>query len=141
MNYSDEDRAIALAGLFQACHLVQQVAHRGLADAETLNANINSLFQIDTETVLDAFGGLPQIAPGLRLAYRQLSGAEPRDNELTRYLLSLIQLERKLSRHPEHLQRISQGIKTTAERLAHFPLTHSNILAALADIYTENLST
>jgi high frequency lysogenization protein len=111
-----------------------------LADADALNANINSLFQIDTETVLDAFGGLPRIAPGLRLAYRQLSGAEPRDNELTRYLLSLIQLERKLSRHPEHLRRISQGITTTAERLAHFPLTHGNILAALADIYVENLS-
>jgi high frequency lysogenization protein len=140
MKYSDEDRAIALAGLVQACHLVQQVAHKGLADADALNANINSLFQIDTETVLDAFGELPQIAPGLRLAYRQLSGAEPRDNELTRYLLSLIQLERKLSRHPKHLQSISQGIKATAERLAHFPLTHSNILAALADIYTENLS-
>jgi high frequency lysogenization protein len=141
MKYSDEDRAIALAGLFQACHLVQQVAHKGLADADALNANVNSLFRIDTESVLEVFGGLSQIAPGLRLAYRQLSGTEARDNELTRYLLSLVQLERKLGRHREHLQRISQGIETTAERLVHFPLTHSNILAALADIYAENLST
>jgi high frequency lysogenization protein len=141
MKYSDEDRAIALAGLFQACHLVQQVAHRGLADADALNANINSLFRIDSETVTEVFGGFPQLAPGLRLAYKQLSGAEPRDNELTRYLLSLIHLERKLSRHQEHLRRISQGIEANAKRLADFPLTHSNILGALADIYAENLST
>ncbi len=141
MKHSDEDRAIALAGLFQACQLVQQVARKGLADADAMNANIHSLFQIDTEQVIDVFGGLRQIAPGLRLAYRQLSGGEPRDNELTRYLLSLIQLERKLTAHPEHLQRISQGIKSTTERLVHFPQTHSNILAALADIYAENLST
>jgi high frequency lysogenization protein len=141
MKYSDEDRAIALAGLFQACHLVQKVARNGLADAEVMDANLHSLFQIDTERVIDVFGGLSQIAPGLRLAHRQLSGAEPRDNELTRYLLSLIQLERKLSGHPQRLQQISQGIQTTAERLAHFPQTHGNILAALADLYAENLST
>lgn len=141
MKYSDEDRAIALAGLFQACHQVQQVARRGLADADAFNANIHSLFQIDTEQVVEVYGELSQIAPGLRLAHRQLSGAEPRDNELTRYLLSLIQLERKLSADSERLQRISQGIETTAERLTHFPPTHSNILSALADLYAENLST
>lgn len=141
MKYSDEDRAIALAGLFQACHLVQQVARKGMADSEALNASIHSLFQVDSEKVIDVYGDLSRIAPGLRLAQRQLSGAEPRDNELTRYLLSLIQLERKLSADPKRLQRISQGIQATAERLAHFPQTHSNILSALADLYAENLST
>ncbi len=141
MKYTDEEQAIALAGLFQACHLVQQVARKGLTEPGALNASLHSLFQIDTERVVDAFGGLAQIAPGLRLAFRQLSGAEPRDNELTRYLLSVVQLERKLSHHPERLQRISRGMRTTGERLTHFPQTHSNILAALADIYAENLST
>lgn len=141
MKYSEEERAIALGGLYQACHLAQQVAHQGLADAEALEANIHSLFQIDTAQVADAFGGAERIAPGLRLAHRQLSGAEARDNELTRYLLSLIQLERKLSRDPQRLQKISQGIRTIEGRLAHFPKTHGNILAALADIYAENLST
>jgi high frequency lysogenization protein len=141
MKHSDEERAIALGGLFQACHLVQQVARRGLADADALNANIHSLFQIDTEQVIEVYGDLPHIGPGLRLAHRQLSGAEPRDNELTRYLLSLIQLERKLSADTQRLQRISQGIQATAARLPHFPQTHSNILSALADLYAENLST
>ena len=122
MRYSDEERAIALAGLFQACHLVQQVARSGLADADAMQANIHSLFQIDSEGVADTFGGLTQIAPGLRLAYRQLSGAEPRDNELTRYLLSLVQLERKLRNHPQRLQNINQGIQTEADRLANLVL-------------------
>lgn len=141
MKYSDEERAIALAGMFQACHLVQQVARQGLADPQALAANIHSLFQVDTESVIDAYGELRELAPGLRLAYRQLSGAEPRDNELTRYLLSLVQLERKLSGHRRRLEKIAQGIASAAARLAHFPQTHSNILASLADIYAENLST
>lgn len=141
MKYSDEDRAIALAGLFQACLLVQQVARKGLADAQALAANIHSLFQVDTEHVIDAYGGLDDLMPGLRLAYRQLSGTEPRDNELTRYLLSLVQLERKLMGHAERLDNIGRGIQSAVARLPHFPQTHSNILASLADIYAENIST
>ncbi|MCU7830490.1 MAG: high frequency lysogenization protein HflD [Candidatus Thiodiazotropha sp. (ex Myrtea sp. 'scaly one' KF741663)] len=141
MKYDDNDRAIALAGLFQACHLAQQVAHKGMADAQALTGNIHSLFQVDTAQVLDVFGSLQNLAPGLRLAHRQLSGSEPRDNELTRYLLSLVQLERKLIGDAERLESISEGIKSTAARLPHFPQTHSNILASLADIYAGNIST
>jgi len=141
MKYSDEERAIALAGLFQACHLVQQVARKGLADAQALAANIHSLFQVDTKSVTDVYGGLHDLAPGLRLAHRQLSGSEPRDNELTRYLLSLMQLERKLMGQTARLDNIGAGIQSATGRLVHFPETHSNILASLADIYAENVST
>ncbi|MBT3013763.1 MAG: high frequency lysogenization protein HflD [Candidatus Thiodiazotropha sp. (ex Lucina aurantia)] len=140
MQYRDSDRAIALSGIYQAANLVQQVARRGLVDADSIAANIHSLFQIDAESVQDVYGGLEGIAPGLRLTYRQLSGEEARDDELTRYLLGLIQLERKLSRHLDRLERIKHGITTIAQRLAHFPATHSNILGALAEIYADNIS-
>ncbi|MBT3018058.1 MAG: high frequency lysogenization protein HflD [Candidatus Thiodiazotropha endolucinida] len=140
MQYRDSDRAIALSGIYQAANLVQQVARRGLVDADSIAANIHSLFQIDAESVQDVYGGLEGITPGLRLTYRQLSGEEARDDELTRYLLGLIQLERKLSRHLDRLERIKHGITTIAQRLAHFPATHSNILGALAEIYADNIS-
>ncbi|MCU7862454.1 MAG: high frequency lysogenization protein HflD [Candidatus Thiodiazotropha sp. (ex Lucinoma borealis)] len=140
MKYKDSDRAIALSGIYQAASLVQQVARKGLASADSIAANIHSLFQIDASSVTDVYGGLDSITPGLRLAYRQLNGDEARDNELTRYLLGLIQLERKLSRHQDRLEKIKLDITSTAKRLAHFPATHSNILGALADIYAVNIS-
>lgn len=140
MKYSDTDRVIALSGIFQAANLVQQVARRGLVNTDSISANIHSLFQIDAESVEDVYGGLNGIAPGLRLTYKQMSGDGTRDEELTRYMLGLVQLERKLSRHMDRLERIKQGITNIAQRLAHFPATHSNILGALADIYTDNIS-
>ncbi|MCM8857468.1 MAG: high frequency lysogenization protein HflD [Candidatus Thiodiazotropha sp.] len=140
MKYKDSDRAIALSGIYQAASLVQQVARKGLASADSIAANIHSLFQIDASSVTDVYGGLDSITPGLRLAYRQLNGDEARDNELTRYLLGLIQLERKLSHHQDRLDKIKLDITNTAKRLAHFPATHSNILGALADIYAVNIS-
>ncbi|PVV15446.1 MAG: lysogenization regulator HflD [gamma proteobacterium symbiont of Ctena orbiculata] len=140
MKYRDSDRAIALSGIYQAASLVQQVARRGLVNADSIAANIQSLFKIDADSVADVYGGVDGVAPGLRLAYRQLSGEETRDNELTRYLLALVQLERKLNNHLERLERIKEGINTIAARLPHFPATHSNILGALAEIYAENIS-
>ncbi|MCU7907066.1 MAG: high frequency lysogenization protein HflD [Candidatus Thiodiazotropha sp. (ex Epidulcina cf. delphinae)] len=140
MKYQDKDRAIALSGIYQATSLVQQVARRGLANTDSIAANIHSLFQIDVGSVVDVYGGLNGIAPGLRLTYRQLSGNEARDDELTRYLLGLIHLERKLRTHVDRLEKIRKGINDTARRLAHFPATHGNILGALADIYEENVS-
>ncbi|MBT3045729.1 MAG: high frequency lysogenization protein HflD [gamma proteobacterium symbiont of Ctena orbiculata] len=140
MKYRDSDRAIALSGIYQAASLVQQVARRGLVNADSIAANIHSLFKIDADSVADVYGGVEGVAPGLRLAYRQLSGEETRDNELTRYLLALVQLERKLNNQLERLERIKEGINSIAARLSHFPATHSNILGALAEVYAENIS-
>jgi high frequency lysogenization protein len=140
MKYSDTDRTIALSGIFQAASLVQQVARRGLINADKIEANIHSLFQIDAKSVAEVYGGINGIEPGLRLTYKQLSGEGTRDDELTRYMLGLVQLERKLSRHMDRLEQIKHGITDIAQRLAHFPATHSNILGALADIYSDNIS-
>jgi high frequency lysogenization protein len=141
MKFQDSDRVIALSGVFQAAGLVQQVARKGLISTEKISTSINSLFQLDANSVVDIYGSLNNIAPGLKLAHKQLSANDSRDDELTRYVLSLIQLERKLSKHRHRLEKIRSGITETAARLVHFPATHSNILGALADIYAENIST
>ncbi|MCG8036729.1 MAG: high frequency lysogenization protein HflD [Candidatus Thiodiazotropha taylori] len=141
MKFQDSDRVIALSGVFQAAGLVQQVARKGLISTEKISTSINSLFQLDANSVVDVYGTLEDIAPGLKLTYKQLNASDTRDDELTRYVLSLIQLERKLSKHRQRLDKIRAGITETAARLIHFPATHSNILGALADIYAENIST
>ncbi|MBW9257530.1 MAG: high frequency lysogenization protein HflD [Candidatus Thiodiazotropha sp. (ex. Lucinisca nassula)] len=141
MKFQDSDRVIALSGVFQAAGLVQQVARKGLISTEKISTSINSLFQLEANSVVDVYGTLEDIAPGLKLTYKQLSASDTRDDELTRYVLSLIQLERKLSKHRQRLDKIRAGITETAARLIHFPATHSNILGALADIYAENIST
>ncbi len=140
MIYNDRDRTIALAGIYQAALLVQQIARRGVADSDAMGASIHSLFQIDAESVADVFRGLPGISKGLRELHRQLSGEAKRDNELTAYLLNLIQLERKLTKQTKLMSQIQEGIQKTKARLTYYPELHSNILASLADIYASNIS-
>lgn len=140
MKYSDLDRTIALGGIYQAVSLVQQIAQRGIADSDAMAGSINSLFQLNPVGVAEVFGEPDGVKQGLRILYKQLSGEVQRDNELTGYLLSLIQLERKLSKDDNKMQLIKQGIEQTQARLIHFSTLHSNILASLAEIYTQNIS-
>ena len=64
-----KDRALALAGLLQAVHLVQQMAQTGQAESAPLAASIDSLFRFDAETPEAVFDGAAKLRPGLaRLA-------------------------------------------------------------------------
>jgi high frequency lysogenization protein len=76
---------------------------------------------------------------GLRLLEQHLE--QPRDMELTRYVLALLGLERKLARRPELLDAIRAGIEDAIRNLPHFPVDHSNTIARFADLYLNSLST
>ena len=139
--YTDDDRVMALAGIYQAAQLTQQIARRGLADTQAMSASIGSLFKVDSTDVSDVYGGMAGIQSGLRLLQDQLSGSERRDMELTRYVIALIQLEQKLSKQPDMLAGIGSEIREATRRLSHFSLLHPNILSQLADIYKQTIST
>lgn len=140
MKFDNRDRTIAFAGIYQAASLVQQIARRGMTDSVATEASIHTLFQIDATNVAEIFGGVAGVSLGLRELYRQLGGEVKRDNELTSYLLSLIQLERKLIRQDKRIQSLQTGIRETQAKLTHFPELHTNILAALAELYVNNIS-
>ena len=139
--YTDNDRVMALAGVYQAAWLTQQVARRGVADTEAITASLESLFKIDADDVESIFGGVSGVSLGLRKLHRQLSGSEPRDLELTRYIVALMHLERKLAKQPSLLQRIADEIADATRRRDHFSLLHPNTLAHLADTYKQTVST
>ncbi|MCP3672478.1 MAG: high frequency lysogenization protein HflD [Gammaproteobacteria bacterium] len=138
---SDRDRCIALAGLFQAANLVSDIAYTGNCEPEAARASIHSLFQVDADSVPTVYGGLEGISTGLNQLIGQLSGKEQRTTEITGYVITMMHLERKLSKQPQLLKIISDGIKLATTRLEHFPMLHQNILGQLADIYSQTLST
>jgi high frequency lysogenization protein len=141
MTYSDEERLTALAGVYQAAWCAQAVARRGMADSAAMEACIHSVFQTDAPTVAAVFGDPSRIAPGVRQIVQQLGGEGGRDIELTRYVVALLQLERKLDGNRQLLGKIAEGIEETRGRLAHFHLLHGTVLARLAEIYRDTLST
>lgn len=135
------DRVIALAGIFQAAQLVQQVARKGMTDTDTLEACISTIFKIDASSVEDVYGNLQRLRPGLKILVDLFDKrGEKLDMEITRYVIAILVLERKLSKKAEMLDKISAGIERAERQAEHFSITHDNVLASLADIYSNTIS-
>ncbi len=140
MQYTQRDRLIALAGVYQAGWCAQGIARRGMADSQAMETCIHSLFQVAPEDVPAVFGGEEKIAPGLRQFISQVNGGKQRDMDLTRYVISLLQLERKLDSNSTMLGKIAEGIAGAESQLTHYHLLHANLLARLAGIYSDTVS-
>lgn len=142
MNKSTTDRTLALAGIFQAVYLVDQVARHGAADPAAFETSIRSLFMTTPKSCEDVYGSSSQLRTGLECLQSQLGfGKTPRNLELTRYAIGVLHLERKLSKKPEHLDIIGKGIERARRQAEHFSLTHDNVIASLADTYVNTVST
>ncbi len=140
MAYNDQDRLIALAGIYQAALCVRQIARKGTVDTDTMAPCVHSLFQTDAESTGAIFGDPGVLTPGVRQLIGQLTGKQPRDLELTRYVVTLLKLERVLAGRKVLVAKIADGIEEARAKLEHFSMLHPNLLAHLAEIYSGNIS-
>ncbi|ORM64639.1 lysogenization regulator HflD [Pantoea rodasii] len=134
---------LALAGVCQAAHLVQQLAHQGSCNTAALNVSLRSLLDLNPGSTLAVFGndeanlqlGLESLMAVLNSGSRQGAGAE-----LTRYTLSMMVLERKLHGNSAALNTLSQRIAQLDRQLAHYELESETITSAMAGIYVDVIS-
>ncbi len=135
------NQTIALAGISQVCLLVQQLATQGKADDSAIETSIASTLRIDSDSVLDIYGGLPAIKPGLEQLQLQMTGRQIADPEQGRYAAQLVFLEMQLSNRPEMLMTIKRGIEKAEAQSAGFGIMHENVLVSLGDLYHNTIST
>lgn len=135
-------RTMALAGVFQVAYLIKDLAKNGRVDEKYFNASIESLFKIDAKDVPDVYGGVDNIRLGINMLIPLFSNNKsPKDTDIARYVLSLLHLERKLEKHPKMIALLRTGILRAKLQAEHFSTTHENVMANLASIYTDTLST
>ncbi len=132
---------MALALLFQAAHLVRRVAREGTTDPDSFETSISSVLRLDAESTESIFGGRERLRTGLQTLCRQLGRARAEsDVEITRYVASLMFLERRLMRDRRLIDRLRCGIESALEQSRHFSTTHENVVASLAALYVDTFS-
>ncbi|MDH3949384.1 MAG: high frequency lysogenization protein HflD [Gammaproteobacteria bacterium] len=135
------DKTLALAGIFQATALVKNIAVTGLADKHDFEICIRSIFETDPENVEAVYGQVEYLRTGLTTLIEQLGEKNTqRDIDIARYVISLLHLQRKLSRNKAILDAVANGIERARRQTEHFHITHENVIANLADIYSETIS-
>ncbi len=138
-------RAVALAALTQAVYLVDTIARKGIVDAEDCKVLLDSLF-VDTHSgehaVCSMYGGVTGLNIGLRRCIELLQGGSlPQSKVLLMYSGGLMRLERRLAKNPAMRQKLADGMKRISNQKQYFgDAMHSNVIAAIADLYGETIS-
>lgn len=137
----NEERVLALAGVFQAVSLVHQLASEGRCDDVAMEASLRSIFRIDAPDVAAVFGGVTCVRLGLRTLVGELDGERQRELSRMRMVASVLRLERSLSARTDMLDSLREGILGAQRQVDHFGLMHPTVSARLAELYVATLST
>ncbi|EIK96398.1 putative lysogenization regulator [Pseudomonas sp. M47T1] len=138
-----QEQLIALGGVFQAAVLVDRIAKTGQSAEAAMGCMLGSLLIRDPKDTLEVFGGDDL---NLRDGYRAMVSALERDpaslqREPLRYALSMLNLERQLSKRDDLLDVIGRRLPQIQSQVEHFGITHENVIAASGALYQDTLST
>lgn len=138
---SIRDRTLALAGVFQCAHMVQQLATMGIIDQHDFGTCISSTVELSPISTDAVYGNLENLRTGLHSLIMQLGDQNnQRKLDVARYAISLLHLQRKLQKKPAMLAHIASELKRARQQVAHFGVTHNNVIANMAGIYTDTIS-
>lgn len=136
------NRALALAGVVQAAYMVKQLAIKGILNTGEFETCIYSIFQTSAPSVRDVYGKTKNLMHGVQHLIALLGGGKlAKDSDVARYTISLLHLERMLSKKPAMISVIQRGIERAKNQALHFGNTHENVIANLSGLYSDTLST
>jgi len=92
------------------------------------------------EEQLLALAGVCQAATLVQATARTDNNSKDKDTELTRYVASILGLERKLSSNPNAMNELAQRISHVQRQSAHVGFENQQIINALASIYSDVVS-
>ena len=126
---------IALAGVCQCAALVKTIARRGQADKDAFEASASSILVTAPENTQQVYGALKNLSIGYKTLVSQLDSASTqKDAEITRYIASILGLERKLSKNSSALEELSNRVSHVQRQLAYVDFEDQQILTSLASI-------
>ena len=141
-----KDQTITLAAICQVAQLVQQVSRNGQIDDHELAILLNSITATSPDNTLAVYGNdLTNVKQGLEVLIHHLGEStsnkdKAKDPELTRYIISLINLERKLAKQPKQLSKLGSRIDKSKRQLEHYAITSETLVASFASIYSDIIS-
>ena len=136
-----ENQTLALAGMFQAATLVNELALHGNCDQAEFDCSLASLFTIDAETTREAMGDLACLTRGFN-ALSDYLGGENRSpgRNIAYYLLSMLKLSTQVLRDEELAQKLLTGLRTIDRNSIEFDLTRQTRIIKIGGLYQDCIS-
>ncbi|MGM0544287.1 MAG: high frequency lysogenization protein HflD [Pseudomonadota bacterium] len=134
-------QALALAGVFQAASLVDELARTGHVDTRAWETLIQGTVDPNPDSFEDIYGGHPNnMRRGLDVL-EMLVGRQQANPVVLRYGFSLLLLMNKLRGNRNMMDTLGQKLSHIQGQAEHFGSTHENVIASLGEAYQETIST
>ncbi len=133
------DRTIAFAGICQAVALVQQVAKNGYCDSDAFETSLKAILSTNPSNTVSVYGRESDLKLGLECLVKGIDST-PTGSEITRYIISLMALERKLSSRNDAMSQLGDRIQMLERQLEHFELLDEQMISNLASVYLDVIS-
>ncbi|MGM0525431.1 MAG: high frequency lysogenization protein HflD [Pseudomonadota bacterium] len=136
-----QQRVLALSGMALSAAAVQQLARSGQVLHDTVTDTlVNSVLNLQPDSTLDVYGSVEAIRPGLKTLIQQMGNSQQKDLELTRYMVGMIHLSRRLLSKDESMNQLAKRLEQVNRQYNEFGFERYRILQSLAGIYRELIS-
>ncbi|MFT5504322.1 MAG: high frequency lysogenization protein [Gammaproteobacteria bacterium] len=135
------NQGIALAGMFQAATLIDDIAHRGQCPSEIFEPCFDSLFEFEASSGIEIFGNLSNISFGLQEALNFLTGNRTQQTAtIPYYLFSALKLSDQIISNASIRDEITRELRQVAEQTESFELPLSNCISKVGGLYQKIIS-
>jgi len=137
-----KEQTITLAAICQTAYWVQKLSRTGQINDHDLSLLLNSVMNTSPNNTMEVYGGdLENIKIGLETLIHHLGNqSQAKDPELTRYVVSLLGLERRLSKRNKQMSLLGERIEKTQRQLVHYDINSETLIASIASIYSDLIS-
>lgn len=136
-----ENQTIALAGLFQAAHQVDQIAHNGKFSSTAFDCSFESLFKFDTETTLEIYDDLAGLEFGFTALIDYLGGENKGSGKnIAYYVLTMLKLSTLLLANDSLAEKIQRSLLDIKISAREFELKRESVVARIDGLYQDKIS-
>ena len=138
----EQQKALALSGLFQAAAMVQQLARTGEISTDGFSALINSIFVLDPQNVEEIYGGVRGVKLGIDTLLKIMNEKETaRYADAIRYSIGILQVEKHLGRNADINSILRSRLEQLSNQRDNFDfITDATVITRLNDIYLDTLA-
>lgn len=138
----EQQKALALAGLFQSAALVQQLARTGEISSDAYTTLIESIFVLDPQNVEEIYGGVRGVKFGIDTLLMIMKEKETaRYADAIRYSIGMLHVEKLLGRNADVNSILRSRLEQLSTQRKHFDsITHTSVIARLNDLYLDTLA-
>ena len=136
-----ENQALALAGMFQAAVLIEELANIGSCNDAALDGCYRSLFTFDAATPGEVYGDIACLHTGFDAIQDYLGGRGPSPSRnIAYYVLSMLKLSKALLGDPQRAARLADGLREIERTGADFELSRTGCYQRIDGLYQQYVS-